>query len=209
VVLLTGWQLVVPPRQLQVPAALWRATFASPEESAVHRLRLPLHSPQWQELWWRSTGAYVYVSLDNPQYVDPHLEVTTNGQSLGILTMAQKSHGGWSPWYRLPVERALLERSPVLEIAVRPAPEHPYGVLALYGGHARRLSYGPLASAWHSPATAIGSPPGDAAVARPLLAGHALDADLAPHAPGHQTGRYFFELRFVDQRGWPSVAIMY
>jgi hypothetical protein len=96
------------------PSPQWTRALERPGQLVQHEIALPVGSPSWESAWRRAAGAFVYVCARSPLDEADGLELLANDVSLGPITEARAVGPRPGPtfvgFYRLSVERALLER---------------------------------------------------------------------------------------------------
>ena len=109
---------VIPP-----PSSQWTAALRGPAERIKHTIALPVGSGEWQRWWERAKGAAVYVCARGPLTEEDGLELFVGGQRLATITQAQAIGPRPQPtsvgFYRIPVDRALLEAAAPLLLELR------------------------------------------------------------------------------------------
>jgi hypothetical protein len=114
ILLLVLVQRVVERPVLEPPSPQWTRPLAQPGHLVRHEMRLPVGSAAWEDAWGRARGAYVFVCARSPLSDADGLGLEVNGVSLGPITERLASGPRPGPtfvgFYRIPVERAVLER---------------------------------------------------------------------------------------------------
>jgi len=99
---------------LEPPSPQWTRPLLQPGHLVRHEMRLPVGSSGWDEAWGRARGAYVFVCARSPLSAADGLALEVNGESLGPITESLASGPRPGPtfvgFYRVPVQRAVLER---------------------------------------------------------------------------------------------------
>ena len=199
-------QLVLPPPTLRLEPTQLVRPFEDERQIARHTLRLPQDTPGWLAAWRRDPEprAYLYVSLElRPDRGDTGLDLYVGETLLGALDGAARlsalrpadaAPANDPAWYRLHVGRPLLDRSPVLEVFVRPRAGglSPAGRVGISGGHSFRPTNPPEPSAFFDGTTWSTKP-----------------QVLLPGYPTESAARYFIELRLVDESSGRLVAAYY
>ena len=89
-------------------------------------MRLPVGGAGWDEAWVRARGAFVFVCARSPLSAADGLALEVNGEPLGPITESLASGPRPGPtfvgFYRVPVERAVLERQQPAVFVVRRLP---------------------------------------------------------------------------------------
>lgn|GEM_PF-801655 len=97
------------------PSSQWTQPLQGPDQVVRHVIQLPVGQGQWSELWHRAAGAAVWICARGPLVPSDGLQLVVNGQLLATIT--EEAAAGPRPqptsigFYRVPVERTLLERS--------------------------------------------------------------------------------------------------
>jgi hypothetical protein len=111
---LAGAERMIDRPVTEPPSSQWTVELRGPEQVLRHAILLPLGSGQWQSWWGRASGAAVYVCARGPLTAADGLQLWLGGERLATIT--QEAAIGPRPqptsvgFYRLPVERAQLER---------------------------------------------------------------------------------------------------
>ncbi len=113
--LLVGVQRLPVRPVIDPPSSQWTQPLRGPDQVVRHIIDLPVGQKQWSELWRRAAAAAVWVCARGPLAPSDGLELLVNGQLQATIT--EEAAAGPRPqptsigFYRVPVERALLERS--------------------------------------------------------------------------------------------------
>ena len=132
------------------PSPQWTRSLQGPEQTVQQTVALPLGAPEWERLWQRAAGAFVYVCARSPLDAADGLELVANDVSLGTITEAQAIGPRPGPtfvgFYRIPVARDLLERQSPARFSLRRLPGATSRAIPICGTFSYRPSAGPESS---------------------------------------------------------------
>lgn len=189
----------VPGSAMPLPEQVrWSVTLAAAGDAVRQRIVLPVPSaPAWRRAWERA--ARVALAVCTEAAVDPAAAVTVSLSGAAPVALAgleRTGAAGGEGWYLLPVTRPALAARRELETVVRR--EGLAGRPAqVCGGRDDPTRPGAAGAArwaggrWSSDHLTVADVP------LPLVAGRP------------PVSRYYVELRFLDSRGLPTVAIYY
>ncbi len=107
------------------PPSQWTVELPTPAERVRHTIALPLGKAQWGQWWSGASGAAVYVCARGPLEEADGLDLVLNDEVLGRITQTHAFGPRPLPtsvgFYRVPVTRAVLERSPSAVFELRRA----------------------------------------------------------------------------------------
>jgi hypothetical protein len=164
------------------PSSQWTRPLVGPEQLIQHEIAVPAGTPSWEAVWRRASGAFVYVCARSPLEAADGVELQANGVSLGTITEALAAGPRPGPtfvgFYRVPVERAVLERETPARFVLRRQTGATSGPVPVCGTFAIRPTAGQGASRYFDGASWW--------------------------LPGvTQRGRFTIELRLEDAQGRP------
>lgn len=120
---LTLGQALVDRPVAQPPSSQWTAALGTSTERIRHTIALPVGGVQWRRWWERASGAAVYVCARGPLEEADALDLFAGGRRLARITQAQAIGPRPQPtsvgFYRVPIERALLEATATLVLELR------------------------------------------------------------------------------------------
>ena len=132
------------------PSPQWTRPLQGPEQAVQQAIAVPLGTAEWERVWQRAGGAFVYVCARGPLEEADGLELVANGTSLGTVTEAQAVGPRPGPtfvgFYRVPIARDLLERTRPLTLVLRRRPGATARPVPICGTFSYRPSAGPEGS---------------------------------------------------------------
>lgn len=109
------------------PSSQWTVALRTPAERIRHTIALPVGTAEWNRWWSRATGAAAYVCARGPLAEVDGLDLFAGDQHLARITQSEAIGPRPQPtsvgFYRVPIERTLLESGEPLVLELRRAPD--------------------------------------------------------------------------------------